>query len=96
VAALLLAYLPVIGAGATLLQRATGSETPGMILAALWMLAYAGAGHRVASFPCPSCGEPFHYERRRAFPWGMWRPRSPRCVHCGLPKWHAPPGKRAR
>lgn len=95
-AALLLAYLPVAAAGATLLERATGSETPGMFLAALWMLGYAVAGLRVARFPCPACGEPFHYERRPAFLWGMWRPRTPRCVHCGLPRWDAPPDGPAR
>jgi ribosomal protein L37E len=88
--ALLLGYLPVVASGFALLKRLTQSETPGMVLALTWMLVYAASGVRVARFPCPACGEPFHL-RNRSFLWGAWNPRARRCVHCGFPKWHAPP-----
>jgi predicted RNA-binding Zn-ribbon protein involved in translation (DUF1610 family) len=86
---ILLTYLPVAGAGAILLKKATGSETPGAVLAVSWMLAYLAAVWRLSSFRCPSCGEQFHY-RKRWFAFGAYNPFARRCVHCGLPKWQAP------
>jgi hypothetical protein len=86
---ILLTYLPVAGTGAILLTKATGSDTPGAALAVGWMVAYAVAGWRLASFRCPSCGEQFNCRKVR-FVFGAYRPFARRCVHCGLPKWQAP------
>jgi hypothetical protein len=53
-------------------------------LAAAWLTGTAGALVWFAAFPCPFCGEFFH--------WTLWvaNPIADRCLHCGFQKWRDP------
>jgi hypothetical protein len=52
----------------------------GPSIAVLWMVLLGIAGLRVATFPCPHCGEWFFAK------WWFHNPFARKCVHCGLPK----------
>ena len=60
----------------------------GFVLFAGWavaLLRFFFVSGEYVLWPCPRCGKPFHYVTRW---YGRWtNPFSPRCVHCGLPKW---------
>ncbi|MBU8895712.1 hypothetical protein DRW03_20485 [Corallococcus sp. H22C18031201] len=53
-----------------------------------WFITLPITSYRVARWPCPRCGHPFHQRGEVALC------TTPSCLHCGLPKWaasaHAP------
>jgi hypothetical protein len=78
---LIIASLPaVLGLGYAL-SRLPDSGIPLLVLAILWMLAFAVSCIHMSGTPCPRCGRPFFLR------WGELNPFSSQCQHCGCPKW---------
>jgi hypothetical protein len=88
---LFFAYLPAVALVDRLVRRTHGdaANTTTLVMALVWMIAFAVVGYYKSNFACPRCGETFF----RAWddrPWRKsWRsnPFARRCLHCGLPKW---------
>ena len=78
---LFLGYLPIVGALAWLVSRVTPSESPAMVLALAWMLAFALAGLRVSLFRCPRCAKRFYMNKYLVTTLGR------KCPHCGLRRY---------
>ena len=78
---LFLGYLPVVVLVGSILNAITASDRPILIVAMVWMIAFAFAGYRLNRFPCPQCGKPFFYRRL------VGHPFSGCCLHCSWPKW---------
>ncbi len=58
----------------------------------VWLIGAAVSGWRFGRFPCPRCTRPFGMTSGKD--WALSLPGdrlrmllSPRCLHCGLPKW---------
>ncbi|MBI5884979.1 MAG: hypothetical protein HZB85_00105 [Deltaproteobacteria bacterium] len=80
---ILLTYLPVVGLVVVLSRILSITPVSAAIAAVAWVVAYAVAAWRLASFRCPGCGGRYHVK-------GWWQnPLASRCLHCGLPKWVA-------
>jgi len=48
----------------------------------IWFALIFGIGIYLENWPCPRCGKTFHKKW-----WYRLGILSPRCVHCGLPKY---------
>src|SRR5262249_54196259 len=77
-----LGYIPGVSAIGIPLAKRYGSETPFIIVAALWMAAGAVAGISLSLFKCPRCRKPFFLGK-----WLSSNPMARKCMRCGLPKW---------
>jgi len=59
----------------------TDSETPFIVIAIIWMVAFAVTGVRLSLWKCPRCGKWFSTKLL------YHNIASKKCLHCGLPKW---------
>jgi hypothetical protein len=74
-------YVPIVFVIATITTRVFHTTTPAFIAAFSWMIFYAVASVRTASFKCPRCDQWFFAK------WWYRNSFARRCVHCGLPKY---------
>ena len=59
-------------------------EQVGLVVAILWMIAFAATGFYRSFFRCPRCGKLF-------FQTDFWiNTIAGRCMHCGLRRWSKP------
>ena len=80
-------YMPIIFLVGMVSVHLFHMDTPFYVAAFSWMVLYAIAGFRWASFPCPRCHQGFFFR--------WWPPPPPisfvqRCLHCDLPKYADP------
>lgn len=86
-----LGYVPAMWLVARASSSLTSSDTPVLVAAMTWMIAWSLCIVRVGWFRCPRCGKAFHLKPRLG-PIPLWSTRcfSRHCVNCGLPKWADP------
>jgi hypothetical protein len=72
--ALFLLWIPIVFPILVLGMMLTGSTLPGLVVGALWMLAFAACGVALALTRCPQCG-------RRFVKYNWIYPRH--CARCG-------------
>ena len=90
-----LGYLPGLALVDHAVRRRNGdaANSTTLVLAFVWMIAFAITGYFKFNFACPRCGEMFFriWDDR---PWRRtWisKPFARHCAHCGLPKWSVDP-----
>ena len=64
------------------LYRRFRSNIPIYVVAVLGMAFFLITGLRLYAFRCPRCHKPFFHTLV------FYNVLSPRCMHCGLPKWY--------
>lgn len=76
-----LTYLPGVAIIGAPLGQLFKSETSYLIVAIIWMCAFAVSGLRFSFWKCPRCEKCFSLR------WHSSNPFTSRCLHCGLAKW---------
>lgn len=76
--ALFFSYLPGVTLIGGLVRQFTSSDRAVVVVAFVWMVAYALCGIRVGSARCPRCRNRLHMGRSGVNPF------SRRCLHCGI------------
>ena len=84
-------YLPTLALVDRVVRRALGdaANTTTLLVAFLWLIAFAITGYHKSNFACPRCGEMFFRtwdDRRWRKTWSS-NPFARSCRHCGLGKW---------
>jgi hypothetical protein len=82
-------YLPAAGGAAAIGKTLFCSDSLGLIVAVLWMLAFATGGVRAHRFRCPRCGGRFTFKGWLLF--GFSNPFTGKCLHCGVRVGDEPP-----
>jgi DNA-directed RNA polymerase subunit RPC12/RpoP len=76
-----LGYIPGVVSLGWLISFVTPSENTVIVIAALWMLAFARAGLRVSFFRCPQCNNRFYMNKYYSITLGR------KCPHCGIKRF---------
>ncbi|HWY27199.1 MAG TPA: hypothetical protein VNY97_04645 [Candidatus Angelobacter sp.] len=79
---LLVTLIPVLVLAGRFGMEQFGSQVPHLVMMGIWFALIFGIGIYLENWPCPRCGKTFHKKW-----WYRLGILSPRCVHCGLPKY---------
>lgn len=76
-----LGFLPGVGLIGIPLSRLLGLEELAMVVAGIWIFAFAIAANYRAFWRCPRCRKPFFHK------WWYNNFFATKCLHCKLPKY---------
>lgn len=78
--------LPCAAVVGMTLKQVFSSDLAVMVVGGVWMLTFFVTIADATDWLCPRCGKAYFKT------WWWHNALTPRCMHCGLPKWSRDPG----